>query len=159
MCRRFAGYICSLFACVGECVFECACKHVWRQGRRVLWLAGVMPAAAERWAELHASSPISPPITEQSDRPDNAICCCISWISLFSLLSPSHPHHSSASSSSSPLSFCFIRSLVSSSSPLFRNHSHLHFIHYKQASPPSSPSWCLSAALDFPGISPSLVLN
>lgn len=43
-----------------------------------------MPAAAQRWAELLASSPISPPIKEQSDRPDNAICCCISWISLSS---------------------------------------------------------------------------
>lgn len=79
-----AGCICSVR------VF--ACKNVWRRGRWVLWLAGVVPAPVDRWAELLASSPICPPITEQSARPDNTICRCISWIPLSSPpLSPTAP--------------------------------------------------------------------
>lgn len=65
-------------------------RRVWRHGGRVLWLVGIMPAPAQRWAELCASSSISPSITEQSDRPDNTICCCISRISPSSP-PPSHP--------------------------------------------------------------------
>lgn len=67
-----------------------ACKNVWRRGRWVLWLAGVMPAPADRWAELLASSPICPPITEQSARPDNALSAAASHGSPCPLL-PSHP--------------------------------------------------------------------
>lgn len=76
--------------CECVCVCACACQYVWRQGRRVLWLAGVMPAPAERWAELLASSPICPPIMEQSARPDNALSAAASHGSHCPLL-PSHP--------------------------------------------------------------------
>lgn len=48
------------------CLCHCAFKHFWRHGRRLLWLAGLMPAAVEPWAEFFASSHISAPITEQS---------------------------------------------------------------------------------------------
>lgn len=83
-----------------------ACKNVWRRGRWVLWLAGVMPAPADRRAELLASSSICPPITEQSARPDNTLSAAASHGSPCPLL-PSHPllpypHCLYSSCSSSP---------------------------------------------------------
>lgn len=65
-----------------------ACKNVWRRGRWVLWLAGVTPAPADRRAELLASSPICPPITEQSAQPDNTLSAAASHGSPCSLLPP-----------------------------------------------------------------------
>lgn len=78
------------YHCLCMCCMCCSCMGVhasrgWRHGGRLLWLVGIMPAPAERWAELSASSLVSPHcITEQSERHDNVICRCIAWISLFS---------------------------------------------------------------------------
>lgn len=60
------------------CLCHCAFNHFWRHGRRLLWLAGVMPAAVEPRAELFASSQISSPITEQSACPDSLLSAAAS---------------------------------------------------------------------------------
>lgn len=138
------GHIQYVCVCRSVCVCECACQHVWRRGGRVLWLAGVMPAPAERWAELFASSPISPSIAEQSDRPDSTIGCCISRISLSSPL---------------PLTHCFPTLITFTPPPTYAfSPSHiLHAFFFPPACPLSSippPSSCafLTTALEFSGV-------
>lgn len=104
-----------------------------------------MPAPAERWAELLASSPISPSITEQSDRPDNTLSAAASHGSPCPLL-PSHPL----------LSFPHYLYSLSLCCAFWFPPAHLFLT---SISPPSFSSSHLSSFPIHPSLSESLSIN